>query len=65
MEDKELVRMVTLVGAEEKRNRAEQTETLKSCKSEGERLTAFVTWFGIEFENDIRGIKDLGTGLGG
>lgn len=66
MEDKELVGMVTLFGAEVKRNRAEHTETLKSCKSEGERLTAFKTWFGIELEeNDVRGIKGLVAELKG
>lgn len=64
MENQELVGMVTLLGKEVKRNRGEQTETLKSCNSEGERLTALKIWFGIDLEErDVRGIKGLVTEL--
>lgn len=51
-----------------KKDRAERTEseTLKSCKCEGERLTALKTGFGNELkEHDIRGIKGLVTELKG
>lgn len=66
MDKEELVGMVTMIGAEVKRSRGEQTETLKSCKNEGERVTAFKTWFGIELdESEIRGIKGLVTELKG
>lgn len=62
----ELVGMVTLVGGEVKRSRAEETETLKSCKSEGERLAALKTCFGIELEeNEKEGIKGFLTELKG
>lgn len=53
---------------EVKRDRADRTEseTLRSCKSEGDRLTALKTWFCIELEeHDIRGIKGLVTELKG
>lgn len=66
MENEELVGMVKLVGAEVTRSRGEQTETLMSCKSEEDRLTALKTWFGIELEeSDVRGIKGLVSELKG
>lgn len=66
MENEELVGMVQLMGAEVKRSRGKQTETLMSCKSEGDRLKALKTWFGIELEeSDVRGIKGLVTELKG
>lgn len=58
MENEELIGIVTMVEGEVKRIRADQTKTLKFCKTEAERLTAFKTWFGIELEEkDVEGIK--------
>ena len=66
MEHEELVGIVTLIGERAKRSRVGDIETLKSCKSEWERLSVLKTWFGIELEeNEVRGIKGLVTELKG
>lgn len=64
MENHEKVGMVTLIGGEMKRSRAEEIETLKSRRSEEERLATLKSWFDIELEeNEKEGIKGLSTEL--
>ncbi|MCJ1467015.1 N-terminal acetyltransferase [Pseudocyphellaria aurata] len=57
----ELLGMVSLIDGRVKRTRAEESEILQFCQSEGERLAALETWFGIELEEhekaSIKGFK--------
>lgn len=64
MEEGEVVGTVILTDRELKRRTRGETEHLKTCTTEGERLMALREWFGIELnDHEKAGIKGMVTEL--
>ena len=66
MEGEAVIGQYIMFGAEVKRKIKGESETLVSCKNEGERVNALEKWFGLILtEDERRGIKGLVTELKG